>query len=135
MKLNKNILKIATLAGVLIFMTVGFAFWQDYLREHFVGGFDQYGLPSQFFRTGWPLALDAWPIRVTPSVLLIILVQTIDRIIRHFADSKKEKIASENAQKMAEIGEAKGKNQMEFNRSLEIESLKQQVEILKKKYF
>ncbi len=132
---NTNISKIIALAIVLIILTIGFVLWEDYLRDHFVGAFDQYGLPSRFFRTGLPLMIDAWPIWVLPSALVLILALTIEQVIRHFTDAKKEQIASESAHKSAVIAETKGKNQIEFNRALEIEGLKQQVDILKQKYF
>lgn len=135
MNSNNNILKIIALAVVLIILTIGFVIWEDYLRDHFVGAFDQYGLPSQFFRTGLPLMIDAWPIWVIPSVLLVIITITIEQVFFHFSNIKKQKIAEENIKKTAIIAETKGKNQIEFNRALEIEGLKQQVDILKQKYF
>jgi hypothetical protein len=135
MNFNKKTRQIIALAVVLIILTIGFAAWQDYLNEHFVGTFDQYGLPSQFFRTGWPLIIDAWPIWLIPSVLLVLIVQTIDRVLRHFIEAKRNTIAESNAEKTATITGGKEKNQIEFHRAIEIESLKQQVEILKHKYF
>ena len=132
---NNNTFKIIALAIVLVILTIGFAAWEDYLNDHFVGTFDQYGLPSQFFRTGWPLIIDAWPFWLIPSVLLVLLVQTIERALRHFMGAKNKKTEEANAQKTAAIINAKEKNHIEFNRALEIESLKQQVEILKHKYF
>jgi hypothetical protein len=132
---TNNISKIIALAVVLIILIVGFVLWEDYLRDHFVGAFDQYGLPSQFFRTGLPLMIDAWPIWVIPSVLLVLLVVTIERVFQHFSEINKQKLAKENEHQTVIIAETKGKNQIEFNRALEIEALKQQVEILKQKYF
>lgn len=132
---TNNISKIIALAVVLIILILGFVLWEDYLRDHFVGAFDQYGLPSKFFRTGLPLMIDAWPIWVIPSVLLVLLAVTVERIFQHFSDEKKQQLTKDHENKAAMIAEAKGKNQIEFNRALEIEGLKQQVEILKQKYF
>ena len=132
---NNNAFKIIALGVILAFLTAGFVFWQNYLYDHFMGTFDAYGLPSQSFRTGWPLMIDAWPFWFFPSLLMIILVQVSLWVIQQTSKSKQQKEQEENSKKTTAINAVKEKSNIEFNRALEIEGLKQQVEILKHKYF
>ncbi|NKB46772.1 MAG: hypothetical protein GKR77_03200 [Legionellales bacterium] len=56
---------------LMIGITAGFYFWHMYLIQHFVGRFDVYGLPTELYRSGLYLLIDAWPIWVFPTALVI----------------------------------------------------------------
>lgn len=126
--LNKNTLKIVALGFILVLLTMGFVLWGHYLNNHFVGAFDEYGLPSKFFRVGWPLMIDAWPLWFFPSLFFVLIAQTAKWVLQYLLASKEKDTKAQNAG----ISE---KSHVEFHRALEVEGLKQQVDILKHKYF
>lgn len=130
-----NALKFSAIIVVLIILTFGYVLWERYLGNHFVGMFDEYGLPSRIFRTGWPLLLDAWPLWFIPTLFILVLVQCGEYIAQRFINAKRKAATASEIKKISTAIESKEKMQIDFTRALEIEGLKQQVDILKKKYF
>ena len=128
---------LAILLVIIIALTTGYILWGNYLETHFVGTFDQYGLPSKLFRSGWALMLDAWPLWLFPAVFISILVRASEIMFRrYFLELSKADLAKLEIEKteQTKIIHTHEKKEHDFNHALEIETLKQQVNILKTKY-
>lgn len=130
-----NPLKIVLLSVILVLSILGYILWGRYLDNHFVGTFDSDGLPSIFTHTGWLLMLDAWPLWLIPSLFILLLTQIAGVFIRHLLGTQKNQTSQIEQQKTQMLNQVKEKSQMDFTRALEVEELKQQVDILKHKYF
>lgn len=137
---SKGILKTIGLGLVLVLLTIIYVWWGHYLHRHFAGAFDEYGLPSKFFRTGWFLLIDAWEIWVIPTLFLLIVGLGLEHWFLHVhtyseSFSKHRKVLEAMREKqIMELASQKAKNKMSFSHALELEALKQQVGILKGKY-
>lgn len=137
---SKGILKTMGLGLVLVLLTIVYVWWGHYLNRHFAGTFDEYGLPSKFFRTGWFLLIDAWGIWVIPTLFLLMVGLGIEYWSRHVhtyseSFSKHRRVLEAMREKqIMELASQKAKNKMSFSHALELEALKQQVGILKGKY-
>lgn len=59
-----------TIIGI-IFYTVGFYFWEVYLFSHYLGGYNQYGLPVQSSHSGYWFFLSAWPVWTFPLFCML----------------------------------------------------------------
>ena len=57
----------------VILASVSYYFWEDYLFSHFLGGYDQYGLPKQVSYQGFYFFFAAWPLWLYPLFLLCLL--------------------------------------------------------------
>lgn len=64
-------LLVGGLAFLATLLTYCFHLYERYLMNHFVGGYDDMGLPTDFSRSGWLLLYDAWPIWIMPLVTII----------------------------------------------------------------
>jgi hypothetical protein len=65
--------RISGLLTLVIWLTAGFYFWRLYLLNHFAGRFDAFGLPTELYRSGLYLLIDAWPIWFFPTSVAIII--------------------------------------------------------------
>jgi hypothetical protein len=65
--------RISALLTLVIWITAGFYFWRLYLLYHFVGRFDAFGLPTELYRSGLYILIDAWPIWFFPTSVAIIV--------------------------------------------------------------
>lgn len=139
--LNKRLFSLSTtfkliiVAIILALHTVLYVLWRHYLSDHFLGSFDEYGIPSNIFHTGWGIMLSEWPLWLVPTLYGVVLFNLIGYTITGYLRSKKDKTRFLNEQKNQKTEEIKAKNQMDFKHALELEELKQQVDILKHKYF
>lgn len=57
----------------VVLASVSYYFWEDYLFSHFLGGYDQYGLPKQVSHQGFYFFISAWPVWLYPIFLLCLL--------------------------------------------------------------
>jgi len=57
---------VVTVALVGAWGAAGFHIWEVYLSNHFIGTYDEYGIPYKFSGHGWRLMLIGWPIWVNP---------------------------------------------------------------------
>jgi len=125
----KHAFKVGLIALAVSWLTVGIHFWEIYLSNHFMGAFNQYGLPSKTFRTGWLLMVDAWVLWVIPAfviLLVFILLQILlKRIFRSINQSPEKTITSPQINTLENT---------DLMHELEIQELNQQIETLKQKY-
>jgi hypothetical protein len=125
--------KLLLVSVILILLTIAFAMWGYYLNHHFVGSFDEYGIPSEIFHSGWDIGTQEWPVWVIPSFFFLALFALAFFLISDYLSTKIPKQDTHKAEEtIVKITEAK---QLNFTRALELEELKQQVDILKHKYF
>lgn len=71
MKFNK--LKFLYLFFAVFIVTVGFFFWEQYLLNHFLGGYDEYGLPAQKSATGFYFFIKTWPVWSYPLLIFVTI--------------------------------------------------------------
>lgn len=69
--LKIKMILITVLAVLLI--AVSYYFWEDYLFSHFLGGYDQHGLPKQQSYSGFYFFAAAWPLWLYPIFLFSLL--------------------------------------------------------------
>lgn len=61
------------LSAVVVSCAAGYDTWNYYLKQHFLAGIDQLGVPFHASRSGWFLLIDAWPLWVIPSLILVVI--------------------------------------------------------------
>lgn len=130
-----DILRIAVVVAILALISVGYTLWIHYLDSHFVGTFDVDGLPSTFFRTGWPLMLDAWELWLVPSIFILVIAELSRYAYQCFYKKPSQATAISSPQPTTHPHIEIQQNSLDFEHSLEIETLKQQNVIIKAKYF
>lgn len=59
---------------LIVCYTVGFYFWEVYLFSHYLGGYNQYGLPVQSSHSGYWFFLSAWPVWTFPLFCLLAII-------------------------------------------------------------
>ncbi len=131
----KPLFQLLIILAIIFLITLGYIVWGRYLNNHFLGSFDQYGSPSSVFETGWQIMTHAWPLWVIPTLFFLAIIELIEFLVRDYTNSQKEEEQKSTEQQTKKIEKVKEKSQMDFTRALEIEELKQQVDILKHKYF
>lgn len=60
----------------------GIYVWNEYLSTHFIGQFDQLGIPFRKAGPGWSLLLDTWPLWCVPIGIIVILAVGADWLLR-----------------------------------------------------
>lgn len=133
-----DILRIAIVVAILALLSVGYTLWTHYLDSHFVGTFDTDGLPTAFFHTGWPLMLDAWELWLVPSIFILIIAELSHYAYQSFYKKPLQTTVVSptiSPQHTAHPHIEVQQNSLDFEHSLEIETLKQQITIIKAKYF
>jgi hypothetical protein len=55
---------------LVLLLATGYENWSNYLQTHFVGRFDDEGIPYRVSREGWLGLWDAWPLWSLPTLLL-----------------------------------------------------------------
>lgn len=116
----------------ILLLIVAYVLWSNYLDSHFIGTFDQYGLPVQFSQTGWSLLFIAWPLWAIPLMVIQALIY-IGRLV--FSCWKHTPISPEPEKPPISTPPLHHLNENDFSRALEIETLKFQFDTIKKKYF
>jgi len=48
-----------------------FHLWEVFMQNHFIGRFDDHGLPSHISKPGWHLFFSAWPVWLMPTIVTI----------------------------------------------------------------
>jgi len=135
----KSLLKTIGVGCILVILTILYVWWRHYLSDHFAGEFDAYGLPSKMFRSGWFLLVDAWELWVIPTLIFLIIGLSVEYWCRHILPESSHHASTHENDELKEkemlvVAEKKAHQNISFSHALEIEALKQQVEILKKKY-
>jgi hypothetical protein len=65
-------IKIIFITLFVIWVASGYYFWEKYLYEHYIGAYDQYGLPIQQSNPGFDLLIKAWYLWTFPMISLLI---------------------------------------------------------------
>lgn len=86
----------------------------NYFSTHFIGGYDQLGVPFQQARPGWSLLFTAWPLWIIPALLAVAITATICNIL--FKPSTKTVISEQETDLLP---------QDNVNKQLEVARLKQ----------
>lgn len=123
-KKAKFSLSITLLALAAAWLSAGFHLWETYLGRHFIGGYDQYGLPSTFSRSGWYLLIDASPLWLIPALTLTLISLLAYRYLK---PATKRVTATPKAQLI------QGNTSREVSQQLQIEQLQQQTARLEEK--
>jgi len=98
MDLHYKKLKFLYLFFAVFLLTVSFYFWERYLLNHFLGGYDQYGLPAQQSATGFFFFLAGWPVWSFP--LLVIFSSWF--FVSNIKNERRREIKSDIASKLVE---------------------------------
>ncbi len=130
-----TVFQLLIVLAILFLVIFGYIVWGRYLNNHFLGSFDQYGTPNNIFETGWDIMSHGWPLWVIPTLFFLVIVELIEFLARGYVEAQKEDDQKSTEQQTQKITKIKEKSQMDFTHALEIEQLKQQVDILKHKYF
>jgi septal ring factor EnvC (AmiA/AmiB activator) len=69
---KKGLLAIITFA--VIALVVSYYFWESFLYTHYLGGYDQYGLPIQLSHPGFYFFIASWPIWLFPVAILLAMM-------------------------------------------------------------
>lgn len=72
---------VVVIALVSAWGAAGFHLWENYLSNHFIGTYDEYGIPYKFSGHGWRLMLRGWPIWVVPTFLALAIALLIKSYI------------------------------------------------------
>lgn len=83
-------LKLTFVTLFVIWLASGYYFWEKYLNEHYLGSYDQYGLPIQLSNPGYDLVYHAWFLWAFPLITLFIpmLYWSLSNIVKFKALSK-----------------------------------------------
>lgn len=130
-KNRKTTTQVTLGAFFLAWGTAGFHFWETYLYNHFIGGFNEFGLPDNYSDTGWGLMIDAWPLWLIPTILAVVLSLIISYFYREYRSSSTPIDEDEETDQQPVMT---GISSSGLAHQLEIQKLKQQVEIAKEKY-
>ncbi len=60
--------------ALVMIMSILFYFWELYLYDHFLGGYDEYGIPMQASKNGIRLFFTSWPLWAFPAFIMGLLV-------------------------------------------------------------
>ncbi len=127
-------IKLGGISLLVAWATTGFHFWEVFLHNHFVGGFNTYGLPANFSRTGWHLLIDAWPLWLIPTVFAIIIATAAIFTWQAWQFSQLIKYPATNETKEKAKKKLKGKTtSSHMLRKIDVIKLEQQVTYLKEK--
>jgi len=70
----KTTILLTIAAMLLAWSTAGFHLFEVFLHNHFLGTYDEQGLPYKFSESGWELLLRAWPIWFVPMLIVILIL-------------------------------------------------------------
>ncbi|GGI88752.1 hypothetical protein GCM10007966_16860 [Legionella impletisoli] len=129
---------------VVIGMAVAYYFWEVFLFAHYLGGYDEYGLPIQRSHPGFYFFIQAWPLWVFPIFIVILLVLFLTSIFQREKEQKinhlkAEMIEHEKALEALELElelvrkEVK-KTRIERNLKKELEELEEEFAVLMEDY-
>lgn len=81
------------LAVLAILIAITFYVWELYLLRHYLGGYDDYGLPIRQSRSGFSFFLVAWPVWLFPVglTLLAMLLVLVNKTQMHKAEMSAQK--------------------------------------------
>ena len=127
---HKSAARILLIGMLAASMTAGYHFWKVYLGNHFVGSFNEYGVPTIFTRSGWPLMLDAWVLWGVPSIFFSILSNlALWQVVRWIQDRRDKAL-----ERLKEATPSLPALEMDIQAQLDIQRLKQQLAIVTQKY-
>ncbi|WP_133128348.1 hypothetical protein [Legionella nagasakiensis] len=96
---------------------VGFYFWETYLLTHYLGGYNEYGLPVQHSYPGFYFFLYAWPLWLFP-VFVLLVIMSFFQWYRVVKSHKKRQVLTEAL----------------VNKEVQIEELREELRTLKNKF-
>ncbi len=73
----RTTLMITIIAISAAVIAAGFHLWEVYIQNHFIGVFDEHGLPSDQIISGWDMFVHAWPVWSVPTGVVLVLFLTI----------------------------------------------------------
>jgi len=83
--------------GVFVFYLViawgaaGFHLWVEYLEEHFIGQYDDFGVPTNFSDPGLSVLISGWPIWIVPTLTVLFSVFLLGWLIKYIIQLIKTK--------------------------------------------
>lgn|GEM_PF-3695374 len=69
-----RIKRLLKLIGLTIVLVIGYYFWEQYLLNHYLGGFDENGLLVAHSHTGFWFMMKAWPVWAYPLAVLAVVM-------------------------------------------------------------
>jgi len=111
--------------GIALLTVLGitaFDSWSAYFKLHFIGQYDQMGIPFRQAGPGWGMFFAAWPLWLLPSCVVGLIVVTVTWFIS--SGSKKIEIEPES-----EIEKPISNTTSIVKNKFEVSGLKQQLEL------
>lgn len=140
--LNKGMLIAVTIAVAVI--AVAYYFWETFLFEHYLGGYDEFGLPIQRSHPGFYFLLHAWPLWVFPLIFVFIVLWLLRLTKSQKADSRIKALEKELKLKEKELDSLRldleltkkevKKTRIERNLKQDYQELEEEFEVLMEEY-
>ncbi len=120
----RTTLMITIIAISAAVIAAAFHLWEVYIENHFIGVFDEQGLPSDTIISGWDMFVHAWPVWSVPAGIIVVFFLSIlvfrkkssaleeefeDEYEEEFEGEGPELTTSETVQHHLEKAELKGK--------------------------
>lgn len=118
----RTTLSFVGLALLTVLGITAFDAWNAYFKLHFIGQYDQLGIPFRQAGPGWDMFFAAWPLWLLPSCLVGFIAAGVTWFILY----EPQKIEVESA---IDIEEPIRETTSVMKRKLEVTSLKQQLDI------
>lgn len=115
---------ITTLIAGVIF---GLDSFLSYLAVHFIGQYDSLGIPFRKAGPGWSLLLEAWPLWVMPSVLLMVLVLALEWLLRTFFPAEETPLPSQLSEIPTPSSSSSSETSSHIFQHIELETLKREI--------
>ena len=82
---DRRITLLFTLCALfLLLLVASYDSWSLYFQTHFVGRFDEEGIPYRVSREGWLGLWDAWPLWSLPTLIFSVILSLGARSINQF---------------------------------------------------
>ncbi|WP_133130401.1 hypothetical protein [Legionella yabuuchiae] len=135
------------LAIIIIFvvgMAVAYYFWEVFLFAHYLGGYDEYGLPIQRSHSGFYFFIQAWPLWVFPLLIVVLLIVFLAFVFQREKEHQMKRLRAEiiEREKALEALEMElelvrkevKKTRIERNLKKELDELEEEFAILMEEY-
>lgn len=128
-----TMLRVSGIALVVAWLTAGFHFWEVYLGTHYLGGFNEYGLPADFSRTGWALLIDAFTLWAVPSLICALIASLLTGFFLTREPNQTPNSESDEENMPLTSPSKTGMSSSDLVNQLEIQKLKRKLELAKSK--
>jgi len=130
------------LSSFAVLTITGIDAWSDYIKLHFVGQFDQLGIPYREAGPGFSLVPSSWPLWLVPTGIFTGLAIIVGWYLRPLFVEPSEKVTAVEEKSAAKIMSKSAippvqpmysETESIISRQLELESLKQELTSTKEK--